>query len=83
MVIVAVVNLSVEEQVRFAKDFVVEKKLVAEGIVVDMAENIVVDGVEDMTKERVVDIAEWLLRKLLRIGISSPSLLWINLLLLI
>jgi len=42
MVIIAVVNLFVEEQVRFVEDSTVDKQLVAEGIVVDMAEQMVV-----------------------------------------
>jgi len=62
MVIVVVVVSLVEEQVRFAEDFPVDKKLVAKGIdvctVVDMAESIVADIVEDMGLEMTSDIAE-------------------------
>lgn len=64
MVIVAVVNLFVEEQVRFVEDFVVDKQLVAEGIVVDMAENIVADTIGDMAEEMFVDIAKAIVEKI-------------------
>lgn len=64
MVIVAVVNLFVEERVMFVEDFVVDKQLVAEGIVVDMAENIVTNSVEDMAEKMVVDIAKVVFEKI-------------------
>jgi len=66
MVIVVMVNLFVEEQVRSVEHFVVDKKLVAEGIVVDMAENIVADSVEDMAEEMVADIAEVVVEKIVK-----------------
>lgn len=43
---------------RFFEDSAVDKQLVAEGIVVDMAENIVVDSVGDMAEKMVTDIVE-------------------------
>lgn len=46
------------KQLRFVEDFAVDKQLVAEGIVVDIAENIVVDSVRDMTEKMVANIAE-------------------------
>ena len=62
MVIIAMVDSLVEEQVRFSDDFSVDKKLVVEGIdvctVVQMSKNIVVDIVEDMGEQMTVDIAE-------------------------
>lgn len=51
-----------DEHVRLVEDFVIDKKLVTEGIVVcamvDMTESIVADIVDDMDQEMTVDIVE-------------------------
>ena len=64
MVVVVEVKLFVGEQVIVVVDFVVDKILVAEGIVVGMAENIVTDNVGNMVEQMMVYMAGIVVEKI-------------------